>query len=478
MSARSGSELLRGVFDAVPDAVVVVDGGGRIVIANARCRAVFDRDPEELPGRTIDLLVPEGFAAGDVGEARDGHLRLTGVRRDGTEFPAEISLAPVAAGGRRYVAATVRDTTARNRDQERFRSLLDAAPDPTVIVDSAGEIVLVNNRTLEVFGHRRSDLVGKPIEVLAVPGREQEMADGFAAYLTAPNKVPMSVSDRPLEVRHGDGRRIPVEVSLSPLTTEEGVLVSVALRDVTERLRLQAASQRLRDELIATVSHELRTPLTAIIGYAELMADLDEADLSRRARKLLAVIERNAGRELQLVNDLLTMAFLEDDRIAITRQPVELAEVARRVVEDHGLRARERGVQLRRGEGDAAPVTGDFYRLVQALENLVTNALKFTRPGGTVVVSVVEQGATAALEVRDTGVGLSPEERSKVFDRLYRAPGAIASQTQGVGLGLPIVRAIAEAHGGSVELESEVDAGTVVRLAVPHVEVPARHRAD
>jgi PAS domain S-box-containing protein len=475
--------LFRGVFEAVPDAVVIVDNAGRIVLANAQCQTVFDRTPESLVGEAIELLVPNRFRTGHpkrrTGYGADpnprpmGLLRLAAVRRDGTEFPAEISLAPIEADGAHYVSATVRDITPRIRDEERFRSLLEAAPDATVIVDSRGTIVLTNNRMSDVFGYPSTELVGKRIDLLSPERQQESNLAGFMRYLESPNALPMGVSQE-LRVRHHDGHEVPVEISIAPLTTEEGLLVSVALRDITERLRIQHESTRQRDELIGTVSHELRTPLASIIGYAELMTDLDEVDLSRRARKLLGVIERNANRELQLVDDLLTMAYLNDNRLRVNRVPVDLTAIGRRVVDDHELRARERGLRLTLVEGDedVAPVLGDFYRLVQVLENIVTNALKFTRPGGRVDVSVHDHGTMGMLQVSDTGTGVTAEEKTKIFDRLYRAPAAVADQTQGAGLGLSIVRAIVEAHGGWVDLDSEVGVGTVVRIAVPYADQP------
>jgi PAS domain S-box-containing protein len=479
---RHTEALFRGVFEAAPDAVVIVDGAGHIVLANAQCQAVFDRSPESLVGEPIELLVPDRFRArhprrrsgygADPNPRPMGLLRLAAVRRDGTEFPAEISLAPIEADGTSYVSATVRDITPRIRDEERFRSLLEAAPDATVIVDPTGTIVLTNNRMTDVFGYPASALVGHRVDLLAPESQRETYFAGFLRYLESPNALPMGVSQE-LHIRHHDGHEVPVEISLSPLDTEEGLLVSVALRDVTERLRIQKESLRQRDELIATVSHELRTPLTSIIGYAELMTDLDGLDLSRRARKLLGVIERNANRELQLVDDLLTMAYLNDNRLRVSRVPVDLSEVGRRVVDDHALRARERGLQLTLVEGEVAPVLGDFNRVVQVLENVVTNSLKFTRPGGRVDVSVHDRGTMGMLEVRDTGTGVTPEEKAKIFERLYRAPAAIADQTQGAGLGLAIVRAIVEAHGGWVDLDSEVGVGTVVRIALPYADQPA-----
>jgi PAS domain S-box-containing protein len=440
--------LFRGVFETAPDAVVVVDSAGVIVRANPQCLAVFGSPPEELVGTPVEALVPMRF-------------------RDGSEFTAEISLAPIEVDGERFVSATVRDITARIRDEERFRSLLEATPDPIVIIDSTGTIVLANKRVTEVFGYDPRELVGQPITLLAPEDRRDSDGSWFAAYLQAPEPRPMQ-SNRGTEVRHRDGRAVPVEVSMAPLQTDEGVLVSVALRDVSERLQIQAESVRLRDDVIATVSHELRTPLTSIIGYAELMSDLDEADLSRRARKLLSVIERNASRELQLVNDLLTMAFLEDDRLRMLRDSLDLEVVCRRVADDLRLKARERALTLTFVGGETGPVIGDLHRVLQVVENIVSNALKFTRAGGRIDIGILDHGAMGVIEVRDTGIGVSPEEKDRLFERLYRSPRAIAEQVPGAGLGLPIARAIVEAHGGWIDLQSELGVGTVVRVALPH----------
>lgn len=476
---KHAGELFHGVFEALPDAVVIVDDAGVVVRANAQCRNVFGYAPEELVGTLVDALVPMRFRKdhpsrragyGATADARPmGLLRLAAARRDGSEFPAEISLAPIAVDGRRFVSATVRDITERIRDEERFRSLLEAAPDPTVIVDAAGTIVLVNDRVQGVFGHTRDDLIGHRLDTLAPEQAREETMAAFETYVANPSDVQMG-SLQQLLTQHRDGRVIPVELSMSPLRTEDGLIVSVALRDVSERLQMQAESQRLRDDVIATVSHELRTPLTSIIGYAELMSDLDELDLSRRARKLLGVIERNASRELQLVNDLLTMAFLDDERLRMSRESLELAKVCHQVVEDQRLRARERALTLNYIGGDTAPIAGDFHRVVQVIENVVSNSLKFTQAGGSVDIAISDHGAMGVVEVRDTGIGVSSEEQERLFERLYRSPRAIADQVPGVGLGLPIARAIVEAHGGWIDLQSELGVGTVVRVALPHVE--------
>ncbi|WP_182523818.1 sensor histidine kinase [Nocardioides dongkuii] len=351
-------------------------------------------------------------------------------------------------------------------DGSLFRKLLDAAPDATVIVDQDATIVMSNKQMENVFGWTSEDLVGQPVEVL-VPGRFRGNHDAYRnGFMSTPASRP--INGVALHALRRDGQEVPVEISLSPLETDEGLLVSAAVRDITERLRMEEASVRMRDELIATVSHELRTPLTSIIGYTELLADLDESQVGPVARSLVAVIERNAAREMRLVDDLLTMAFLDGDRLRIVREPMDLAEVARRVVTDHRSAAPEGSLRLVLEADEPAPVSGDFYRLVQVVENLVTNALKFSAAGDEVTVRVTATPDAAVLEVADTGVGLHPHEQALVFDRLYRTPGAVAAHTQGAGLGLSIVRKIIEAHGGQVTVDSAPGVGTTFRVALPY----------
>jgi len=361
-------------------------------------------------------------------------------------------------------------------DASLFRKLVDAAPDATVIVDSDATIVLSNRQMLNVFGWSGDDLVGKPIEML-VPERFRPSHPALrGGFVRQPSVRPIGAVE--VFALHRDGREIPVEISLSPLETDQGLLVSAAIRDLTERRRIQAEADRMRDELIATVSHELRTPLTSIIGYTELLADLGPEELGPTARSLVAVIERNAAREMRLIDDLLTMAFLDGDRMDVAREPTDLVELARRVVTDQRTTAAEAGLDLVLDVDEVRRVPGDFHRLVQVLENLLTNAFKFTPSGGEVRVRVREERDGAVLEVADTGVGLREEETKQIFERLYRTPSAVAAHAQGAGLGLSIVSRIVDAHAGEIQVESVLGIGTTFRVVLPYLDVPSSDRTS
>jgi protein-histidine pros-kinase len=355
--------------------------------------------------------------------------------------------------------------------RDLFRGLLESAPDAVVIVDETGTVVLANRRVVPMLGYEPDELLGQPVEIL-LPERYREghhaLREGF---LRDPGVRPMGAG-RDLHAVRKDGTEVPVEIWLSTLATDDGVLVSAAVRDTSERRRLQREADLLRDELVATVSHELRTPLTSIIGYVELLADLEGDALSEEGRRMLGVIERNAHRELHLVNDLLDLGSIRATTVDV-RHRVELAALVRATTEGGRVTARARGVDLAVDVPDGLEVLGDPQRLGQVLDNLVGNAVKFSSPGGTVRIAGGQDGpdggdgGTVWLEVRDEGAGIPVEELPRIFDRLYRSSDAVRQQVPGAGLGLTIAQAIGEAHGGRIGATSRVGSGTTVRVVLP-----------
>lgn len=469
--ALRAPSLHGGIVDAIPDAVVVVDESGRIVLTNPHVTAVFGWSAEELFGQPVEVLMPPRLRAHHP-RRRQGYsgmrmdlLELCGYRKDGTEFPAEISLATIEDAGRHWVCATIRDITVRKRSEERFRQLVDAAPDPLVITDVEGTIVIANQQTLNVFGYAVDELVGQPVEIL-VPARHREGHRRVrAAFAADPGVRPMGSGNELYAVRR-DGTEIPVEISLAPLVTDDEVLLTASIRDLTERRRIQQQVDQVREDLVATVSHEMRTPLTSIIGYLELVLDMGD-DLSPTAAEMLTVVHNNAHRELALVNDLLTVASVGDEGPG--DELVSLAELVEAALVTATPNAASRGVTLDpHVDLGLAPLRGRAHRLRQVVDNLVSNALKFTPAGGTVTVACSDLDGRACLAVTDTGVGIEPDELPVIFERLYRTPSAVSSCTPGAGIGLSIVKAITQAHGGTVEVRSTPDSGSTFRVLLPY----------
>jgi signal transduction histidine kinase len=220
----------------------------------------------------------------------------------------------------------------------------------------------------------------------------------------------------------------------------------------------------LKDEFVSNVSHELRTPLTSISGYVELMLE-DEQDEERRS--YLGIVDRNAERLLALVSDLLFSARLQGGRLELERTDVDLHQLVVQAVESARPRADTAGVTLTATVATVPLVSGETVRLAQLVDNLVSNAIKFTPPGGRVAVSLSSAEGLVRFEVSDTGIGISEQERERLFERFFRSQNALERQIQGTGLGLYISKAIVEAHGGRIGVDSQVGDGTTFVVELP-----------
>jgi PAS domain S-box-containing protein len=228
---------------------------------------------------------------------------------------------------------------------------------------------------------------------------------------------------------------------------------------------------RLKDEFVALVSHELRTPLTSIRGYLELIREGKGGRVTKKQERFLEVMNRNSERLLRLVSDLLFVAQAESGNVALELEQLDLADVTKESVDATRPLAAKRAIALNLASADELRISADRARLVQLLDNLLSNAVKFTPEGGRVDVTVSAQNGHAVLEVTDSGIGIPRGEQSRLFDRFFRASTATAQAVPGTGLGLAIAKAIVDAHGGSIDVESDEGSGSTFR-----VELPVRKR--
>jgi protein-histidine pros-kinase len=481
---------LHALLAAAPDAMLLADQRGRIVALNDRCAQLFGYDHAEMVGQSVEMLIPApqrdlhrrqraAYGARPSIRAMFSGLDLVALRKDGSRVPVEISLAPFETDRGALVLAAVRDVSRSRSDERLFRRFVDAAPDAIVVADREGRIQLVNARTVAMFGYQASELIGRSV-VMLMPER---LADAYesrrAEYMADPDARPVIGLSGGLFGRRKDGTEVPVEVSLAPLETEDGTLILADVRDITERTeilaamreaedrqRVQEATNHAKDAFLATVSHELRTPLASIIGYAELMAD--SGHLTPQCAHFMSVIIRNGHRELRLVQDLLTLSTISDGGLEIHPARVDLVGLTRGAVESAQPRAVETGVSVGAVVPDAALWADcDQERIAQVLDNLLSNALKFTPPGGNVVLRLYQHGSSARLEVADSGVGIGDEEPSRVFERLYRSRTAIANEVPGAGIGLTIAAAIVQAHRGTIRVLNTSDSGTTFGIEIP-----------
>jgi signal transduction histidine kinase len=249
------------------------------------------------------------------------------------------------------------------------------------------------------------------------------------------------------------------------------VLVVLRLAGIMRALeRTQAqllAADRLKDEFVALVSHDLRTPLTSIMGYTELALDPElEPVLDDERRSYLEIVSRSSERLVRLVDDLLFVARLQSGRLDLSPAVVDLSEVAEQAAREAQRQAREKGIDLVFEGGRAVTVEADKGRMFQLLDNLVSNAIKFTPSGGRVEISVAQNGR-AVLEVSDTGIGFTSAEAALVFDRFFRSEEAVVGQVPGTGLGLFIAQAITEAHGGTINAAPRAGGGATFTVELP-----------
>ena len=491
-------DLLHRIFELAPDAILLVDRAGRVVKANAQVERMFGYTREELSGVPVEVLVPhrlggrhaalrEGYAAAPHVRAMGAGLELFGRRKDGSELPVDIMLSPLDGEGG-LVLAVVRDASGRRRIEAQVREareaylreltgLLESAPDAMVIVNDSGLIVRVNSQTERLFGYPREELLGQPVEVL-VPRRHRERHPHHRQAYFAEPRVREMGAGLELYGRRRDGGEFPVEISLSPLQTADGVLVSSSIRDVTERKRVERALQeknveleqaiRAKDRFLASMSHELRTPLNAIIGFTGTLLMRLPGPLLPEQEHQLQTVRSSARHLLSLINDLLDLARIESGRVELQTAPVACAGVLEEVMATLRPLADAKGLafalELPQVE---VTVRADRRSLTQILINLASNAIKFTERGSVRMEVPAPRPGVAGVEIRvaDTGIGIAPDDQARLFGAFTAL--AATGRSDGTGLGLHLSRKLAELMGGSIGFTSQPGRGSTFVLTLP-----------
>jgi PAS domain S-box-containing protein len=483
--------VLRGLLAAAPDALLAIDPAGVIVFVNDEAERLFGWTKADLIGQRVEVLIPERFTERHPA-LRSGYFRqpvtrpmgvgleLLALRRDGSEFPAEISLSGYSTAEGTLVAVAIRDVTVARKNEQRFRAVLASAPDAMLGVDSAGRIELLNEQAERLFGWSRDELVGQLIEVLVPESMRGVHVHHRAHYVEDPLSRPMGAGLQ-LAARRKDGSSFPAEISLSAVQEEHGeLLILASIRDISDRAELEEerrnralAAQREQahrleslGQLAGGVAHDFNNLLGVILNYATLLtrrvtdpqALVDIAEISAASeraatltRQLLAFARREtANPEPMIVNDVVR----------------DFSSLLERTLGEH--------IELHLEVTAQEPmVMMDRHQFEQILLNLALNGRDAMPAGGVLTITTVcttdggrPGSGRVTIEVSDTGHGMTPEVLARVFEPFFTTK----PRGEGTGLGLATVHGIVHQNGGAVAIESSLDTGTKVAVTFPRLD--------
>jgi PAS domain S-box-containing protein len=395
----------------------------------------------------------------------------------------------------------LRDVTLQYKEEgaaraaRRFEELLEAAPDAILEIDQQGRIVLANATAERMFGYTRAELVGLTVDTLlpaAMRTRHKQHRDHYDAH---PSTRPMG-SGLKLEAIRRDMQPFPVEISLSPVDSEDGQRVIAVVRDISDRraaeeklLKISEAfarelalkneelqkrnreiekSDRLKSEFLASMSHELRTPLHTIIGFSELLSEQIQGPLNDKQKRFVEHILRDSLHLLELINDILDLSKIESGRLELHREAFDASGSIEEVLAGMRPRAAQKSIELTYGPRDRIELFADRVRFKEIFLNLLSNAVKFTPEKGRVDVAAALDGAGSwRFTVTDTGIGIPSHEHDAIFDKFYQTGSTTRGIREGTGLGLAITRHLVEEHGGRVWVESEPGKGSRFSFTIP-----------
>lgn len=368
---------------------------------------------------------------------------------------------------------TILDIDTRRAEQQRFQGILESAPDSMLVVDKSRKIVYINAQTQKLFGYQAQQLVGKNVAVLIPKRFSQHHDKHMQAFFSQPKVRPMGAG-RELWARRKDGSEFPVEISLSPMQSADGLLVSAVIRDITERKmfesELQKALQQAEDatkaksHFLANMSHEIRTPLNAIIGMTHLTL---QTQMTKRQENYLTKVSKAADSLLGIINDILDFSKIEAGKLDIEQINFKLDEVMENLSSVIGVRSEEKALELHFHIDPSVlnRLVGDPLRLGQVLVNLCNNAVKFTDRGGEIVVRVVsleesETHTKLQFSVADSGIGMDKSQCEKLFQSFSQADSSTTRKYGGTGLGLAICKRLTELMQGDIWVESQPGIGS------------------
>jgi PAS domain S-box-containing protein len=484
---RKAEERFRLVVEAAPNAMLMADRNRRITMVNRTAEALFGYSREELIDQPLEMLVPERFRAGhpglvasfftnpkarSMGAGRD----LYGLRKDGVEVPIEIGLNPMETPSGLFTLASIIDITERRGAEERFRLVVEAAPNAMLMADRNRRITMVNRNAETLFGYSRAELVGQLLEFL-VPERFRAGHPGHVANFFATPKARSMGAGRDLYGLRKDGVEVPIEIGLNPIETGGGLFTLASIIDITERKRnedqLRRSNAELEhmnnelDDFVHTASHDLRAPLNGVSTVAQWILR-DDSTLSAESRERLQIISGRIQRMKRLLDDIRDYA-----RAGRATETIGTALSAAALVADVAAMSHVPAGFLIRPDVSLEKVNVTRAPLEQVIHNLISNAVKHhDQQAGLVTISVHERGPWLRFSVIDDGPGVPSEYREEIFE-MFRTLKP-RDEVEGSGMGLALVRKIVERMGGSCGVEAAPGRGAHFWFDWPRSGQPVR----
>jgi PAS domain S-box-containing protein len=483
----------RGLLEAAPDGMVVVNQGGDILLLNAQAENQFGYRRDELIGQRVMNIIPEGFAerliadgtrsaAEALAQQIGTGIELTGLRKDGSEFPIEIMLSPLESIEGILITAAIRDISVRKdaekhlaQMESRYRGLLEAAPDGMVVVNQGGDIVLLNAQAENQFGYRRDELIGQKVTSIIPEGfAERLIADeARSASEALAQQIGTGIE---LTGLRKDGSEFPIEIMLSPLESTEGILVTAAIRDITIRKEAEAhlvdkveqlnRSNSELEQFAYIASHDLQEPLRMVASYTQLLSRRYSGKLDSDADEFIAFAVDGANRMQQLIKDLLSYSRVE-------KKGHEMRDISSDSALQEAL-INLRGAIVESGalvtHSPLPEVKANEIQLIQLFQNLISNAIKYQGQGVPQIhVSAARNGAPKWIfSIQDNGLGIEPQFFEKIFGMFQRLHKR--GEFEGTGIGLAICKKIVECHGGSISVESTPGLGSTFHFSLAATE--------
>jgi len=484
------------------------DAGGVFNFISPSVKSILGYTPQEFSQHYSTFMVDspinaeaEQHSEQSIAGQQQPTYELEVLHKDGGIRRLEVFERPIFGedGQVTLIEGMACDITDRIEEGEHFRALLESAPDGMVIVDENGTVTLVNAMTEQLFGYTREELIGQPLETLLPASTHAAHVAHRTSYSQNPHPRQMG-TNIDLFARHRDGSEFPVEISLSPLRSPTGTLVSAAVRDISERKEAEQQLARQAQELqlakeqaeeaaylaeeanrsksafLANMSHEIRTPMNAILGFSEI---LNEAVSDTQQKHYLNSIQASGKSLLTLINDILDLSKVEAGKLELHYTATDLRAVCGDMVAIFSHKAQEKALELSLEIDEALPqvLLLDETRVRQILINLIGNAIKFTTSGRVRMIAKARTDAHDSsrmdlhLAVEDSGIGIPLAEQDKVFGAFEQRSGQSINEFGGTGLGLAITRRLVEMMNGSISVDSEEGRGSTFRIHLHDVAI-------